>query len=257
LIDTSFLGDGITPRKSEITLFQLPGEYVGSVSRIKSINRRIFQRTLRRVSFMRLIAKGVGYFQSRVVGYDSEIVSNPRIKYLEGYFQSYKHVEFCADELLPLELKNRSVELDRWLKKLEGRIPIAVHIRRGDYVKVSNEVGILSPAYYLSGLEQARIIQSFGEVWVFSDDHDYALEVAKAFDYKLSFPHLENAAEELYLMSRCPGIVISNSTFSWWAAYSGNHEVVICPDKWFRRMEDPEFLIPAKWRKIESRWNPE
>ena len=255
-IDASFISDGITPREAEIQLFRLPGDFIGRVSRSKSISRRLFQGVLRRNQLTQLVAKRLGFYQSRTVGFDAGIVNRRTIRILEGYFQSYKHVEEGANELLPLELHNKSAELENWLNKLEESDPVALHVRRGDYVKVAEEVGILSPAYYSCAIANVRKERDSGEIWIFSDDNEYAAEVAEELGVSVVFPRLDTAAEEMYLMIRCPRIIISNSTFSWWAAYSREHEAVICPDKWFKGMEDPESIIPPNWKRIQSKWVP-
>jgi len=50
------------------------------------------------------------------------------------------------------------------------------------------------------------------------------------------------------------GIVISKSTFSYWAVMLGQLLKVICPTKWFRFGEDPEDLSPPSWYRTEGLW---
>jgi hypothetical protein len=61
--------------------------------------------------------------------------------------------------------------------------------------------------------------------------------------------------EDLMLMSQSDALIMSNSSFSWWAAQLGNRsKIVVCPTKWFRDIMDPEGLIPPEWNQWESQW---
>jgi len=48
------------------------------------------------------------------------------------------------------------------------------------------------------------------------------------------------------------GYVLSNSTFGWWAAYLARMEpkVVVVPDPWFKKIDEPLGLIPIGWTRI-------
>ena len=121
--------------------------------------------------------------------------------------------------------------------------------------------GLLSSEYYNSSLKfiLENSSANYSRVLVFSDDIDKAKKLFSKIEVSLPVQFAEspeNSSEEtLMLMSQSHALVVSNSTFSWWAAQIGNKsKFVVCPSKWFRDMLDPEDLIPPEWHQRESRW---
>jgi hypothetical protein len=101
--------------------------------------------------------------------------------------------------------------------------------------------------------------KKYARVLVFSDDIVAAKQIFSQLDISLPVQFvepLEDSPEEtLILMSKSDALVISNSTFSWWAAQLGNkNKFVVRPSKWFRGMLDPEDLFPPEWHQQESLW---
>ncbi len=97
---------------------------------------------------------------------------------------------------------------------------VAIHVRRGDYVDNPFYVDLPTTDYY------ARAMGEFGNAkfLVFSDD----IEHCKTLDIFKECEFSEGLSEEddLNLMASCKGIIISNSSFSWWAATLGSAERV-------------------------------
>jgi hypothetical protein len=54
--------------------------------------------------------------------------------------------------------------------------------------------------------------------------------------------------EEFSIMSQCSNHIISNSTFSWWAAWLGNNDnsIKIAPDVFFGNKS----IVPKSWIKV-------
>jgi hypothetical protein len=202
-------------------------------------------------------------YTSSGVGYDpvleTHVLENP----IFGYFQTYKYLENP-------KVRNviDSLHLDPvsdWFEKCSTEMlefpTISVHIRRGDYMNSQESFGVLSGDYYDSAINYTleNSSMNYARVLVFSDD----LTAAKQIFSRLEIPlpvyfaeSPENCPEEtLMLMSQSDALIISNSTFSWWAAQIGNKsKFVVSPSKWFRSMPDPEDLIPPEWHQRESRW---
>ena len=67
---------------------------------------------------------------------------------------------------------------------------------------------------------------------IFSDDFE---SVMNEFDISM-FKNLNNKSEleDLYSLSQCDGIIMSNSSFAWWGTWLGKKKYrVISPSIWF------------------------
>ena len=138
---------------------------------------------------------------------------------------------------------------------------ISVHIRRGDYLNLQDSFGVLSSEYYQSAINFTlkNSSKQYARVLVFSDDFVLAKKLFSNIEISLPIQFAESPddypEESLMLMSKSDALVISNSSFSWWAAQLGNKsKFVVRPSKWFRGMSDPEELFPPEWHSQESQW---
>lgn len=118
---------------------------------------------------------------------------------------------------------------------------VALHIRRGDYLKAQNfHKNLWDTDYY----QQAIALFPNETFLVFcKDNQDPAQDKADRQWCRENLPKLgikfemapyeQTEVEDLNLMASCKSIIMANSSFSWWAAYLGDHEKVICPKDWF------------------------
>ena len=202
-------------------------------------------------------------YESSGVGYDPALETHISENLIFGYFQTYKYLEHpkVRNSIDSLFLGSVS----EWFKKSSSEMvefpTISVHIRRGDYMNVQDSFGVLRGDYYNSAinftLENSSI--KYVRVLVFSDDITAAKQIFCSLEIPLPVQFAESPEdspeETLMLMSKSDALVISNSTFSWWAAQLGNKsKFVVCPSKWFRGMLDPEHLFPPEWHQQESQW---
>ena len=153
---------------------------------------------------------------------------------LQGYFQTEKYFKNIEDEIrqdftfkneIALLCKHRMSEVDR---------PVALHIRRGDFIKNSANHHNLGLDYYASALER---FESDRTVIIFSDDPDWCKEQELFEDDRFLVSEGNDSYTDLCLMSLCSDFIIANSTFSWWGAWlSKSMNKVVCapdPNKWF------------------------
>lgn len=246
---------------SSISDFRLEGQLNTSYSTEEFVHKSLglFPPQFEKAS--QQINKLLRVHVSQKVGFDETLTSLTDPITLRGYYQTYRY--FLSPPISPsqrvLSLQNPS----RWFLELEkvaiATKPTVIHVRRGDYtLSLNTPQGVLSKDYYLAGLEIiSKGQKSAAEVWVFSDSLD---EVRSEFGTAgQSFRYIETpvdaaAAETMKIMSLASGIVISNSTFSYWAAMLGQIPEVVSPEKWFRLADDPEDLCPPNWQKSESLW---
>jgi len=199
-------------------------------------------------------------YLAKEIGFESAFAALEKPMYLKGYFQSYRYLESITVELTEMfKITNPSDWFESKLKLLEELNPTIIHIRRGDYLKLQEDFGLLSKEYYLEAISRLDDYEREKPIWIFSDSPDIVLNEIVNSDLGnaevIISPPEVTANEILYLMSRGKRIVISNSTFSWWAAYfSQDHTKVFAPEFWFRERKNPVDLIPPHWTKISNEW---
>ena len=149
---------------------------------------------------------------------------------LQGFFQTekyFKHIEkqIRKDFTFKDEIKD---ECDDLIKQFTN--PIALHIRRGDFVWNNKNHPPLSLDYYESAL---KLFDSDREVIIFSDDTEWCKNQDIFADDRFAVAEGGDQFYDMCLMSMCDDFIIANSTFSWWGAWLGNRGKVVAPKQWF------------------------
>jgi len=171
------------------------------------------------------------------------------------YFQSYEEpIRQCLQFEAPVFGENKAM-LERILSAKQA---VSVHIRRGDYVSMSEHTGfaILSEDYYQKAASYLSDQLDKPTFFIFSDEPDW-VKSSFGFDYPMvvvdvnaeGLPH-----EDLRLMSSCRHHIIANSTFSWWGAWLNpkKGKIVVAPQQW-KANEQPQKEVnrfPEEWKVI-------
>jgi hypothetical protein len=202
-----------------------------------------------------------GVYTAKGLGYDRALVMKKNISRIQGYFQTHKYYNYLLSSgcLPALELYKKSKWFTDLYSILISKQVVVVHIRRGDYNKLASSIGLLSRDYYISAISQIQSILPNSELWIFSDEINEAKELLYGINLEISKwvipPDGNDPAESLVLMSHGKAIITANSSFSWWAAATGNNlKTVITPYPWFKNLEEPENLIPEHWIRVPSSW---
>ena len=151
---------------------------------------------------------------------------------LEGYFQSSKYFSKEIVSLFSLPEREQKRVDNLWNYVNDGTSVINfIHVRRGDYLHLQHFHFVLSIEWYKKCLKHFSDNDCF---LIFSDDPEWCKENFGFIKNKKFIS--DDDYIELFLMSRCDGAIISNSTFSWWGAKLGKNKKIVAPDVWYRDM---------------------
>jgi hypothetical protein len=202
---------------------------------------------------------------------------NPHFEYVEipdyktdmvisGYFQSekfFKENEKQVRELfeLPQDLKEFvHKKKEEW--NISKDILIGIHIRRTDFLKLSDLHPVQSKEYFENGKKYIEEKLGFRPTYLyFSDDKQWVKENFKLIN-KDKIVYFDHDYEEFALLRSCDHFVIANSTFSWWGAWLSsnlprNEKIVVAPQKWFGPKNDKteKYIFCEEWFKTENPLN--
>lgn len=177
--------------------------------------------------------------------------------YLDGYYQSERYFSQYRKEIMTQFLPNyvQEKEYIDMLRQMEKGDSVAVHVRRGDFMKAqydrSRSHYLLGEAYYKRALSyMSQHIEKPVFYW-FSDDIKWVKEnIGDRDDFRfISLSTKQADIDEMMFMKNCHHIIAANSTFSWWAAWLNNDEdaIKIVPAKPYGNTQ----MIPESWVKIE------
>lgn len=204
-----------------------------------------------------LLRKAGIYCTTGIFTYPDITPCEGNIKHAYGNFQNKKVIHGIEAQLRThFTVKTPpSAENKNQLRQIQQDNAVCVHIRRGDYLLPQyKQLQVCDETYYRTAMEQARKALTNPVFYVFSTGHE-DLEWVRQ-NYRLGenvhYVDLDNPDyEELRLMTHCKHFIISNSTFSWWAAVlsdSAQDKQVWCPATWLKGADISMAL--DSWRLI-------
>jgi hypothetical protein len=142
---------------------------------------------------------------------------------LYGYFQSEKYFADFADEV------RKEFTFKKKVEALSTNT-VSVHVRRGDYLNLSDHHPVCSLDYYKRAMNEFPKDCRF---LIFSDDKQWCQDNFTKESCEVSLN--TDPLEDLQLMSLCDHHIMANSSFSWWGAWLGGNKgkKVVAPKKWF------------------------
>lgn len=188
-------------------------------------------------------------------------ISSPVAKPLEnftihyGYFQTDWYLKQIEGPFnLPIKKKYIKQFDDLFGDLFRNHKTVVVHIRRTDYLNYHKRDITLPASYFKARLAEIENIDEYKVLFV-SDDLAFVKENFRQKDNYIFSNNNEIVDFQIILNSDIA--IISNSSFSWWAAYlSTKAKTVYAPENWmaFRQgVEYPRGIMTDKfiWRKVE------
>jgi hypothetical protein len=125
-----------------------------------------------------------------------------------------------------------------------------LHIRRGDFTKNKETVGLLTVEYFLKQVEKNE------EILIFTDERSDSPEFLENFPTSiiLGADSLDTWSS-FSLLSHARHMVASNSTFSWWAGVISvlRGGEVVAPQPWtLTNIYGDNYLVYEKFQNAES-----
>lgn len=152
---------------------------------------------------------------------------------LVGYFQNKKYFENIEEEIREeFSFSKEVFDLcNGYVKDIsdQGEL-ISIHIRRGDYLELSDAHPPLDILYYETALSK---FSKNIPVLIFSDDPEWCKNNELFLSDRFLVSESNSSVYDLCLMTLCSHHIIANSSFSWWGAWLSKSNNVIAPSKWF------------------------
>jgi hypothetical protein len=178
---------------------------------------------------------------------------------LRGYFQDFGFLHGSDEIVSSLKLRNPSNWFLSMQEEFEREDVLAMHIRLGDLTVGKNFdlLGTLSEEYYKNAFEILSSRANFSKVYVFSDNPSLAMAILSGLDLRIEIvtpPPPSDPAESLVLMSRATGLVLGNSTFSFWAGVLSDSRYICYPSLFTRADLYTPKNFPEYWIPVVSSW---
>lgn len=186
-------------------------------------------------------------------GVDPNVFSTHK-QLIKGYWQDERYfIEIENDVRKAFTFKNIDKENLTLGNRMSKEDSVALHIRRGDYLKYP-QLQICKPSYYKRAIAMIKEKVNNPVFYIFSDDLKWSEKFIKEQDvdyYMVTLNRGRDSYKDMYLMTRCRHNILANSSFSWWGAWLGVQEgkIVICPDEW--KKGSAKHPCPSRWLRIK------
>lgn len=175
---------------------------------------------------------------------------------LDGYWQSYKYF----DEEYVKKIFQPSISIIEEIKLkyiLKGNLT-AINVRRGDYLNYIDKYPLCLGNYFNKAAK--LIVKETDKFICCSDDIRWCKKTfgEKYLGKDIIYVESQPIYIQFYIMTLCHNIIISNSTFSWWAAYLNIHPTkkVFYPKHWYYSYDEKKLstkdLIPKDWIAVNN-----
>jgi hypothetical protein len=212
--------------------------------------------------FPRLIQQSLGIVNEKSTLYSNDYYYSNilRINYIQGNWMSEKY--FPKQDVIQKYIELKFFENIAYEYSLLNELHcVAVHIRLGDYLdsKYKNDLFVCNEDYFYNAMSYCEEVLGKNISFFIFTNSDADFNYIKSSWTKLNGFNLKRLSsrtfqEDIFAMSLFKNIILSNSTFSWWADYLSVHnkkeKLVLAPKKWNNGVYPMNDIYQKHWKKI-------
>jgi hypothetical protein len=180
--------------------------------------------------------------------------------FMSGYFQNSDYNRNSRTKILNAIASNYKscCENDQDIST------VAIHLRIGDYALNKTNFkfhGVLSEKYYENAIELVEKTSKIENIYIFSDTPDQAQakienitsRINPRISVKFGACKNNNSICEMFRLGSFDNLVMSNSSFSWWAAALKIRNSTIGPTRWYRddKLQSVNPMLKS-WYKVDN-----
>ena len=166
-----------------------------------------------------------------------------------GYFLGY---ESLIKERLRLQYDVADKNL---LKRIQATNSIGIHVRGRDFCK-NKSLDLCDRKYYRNAIDRViQLCKESPDIYIFTDDEEKTNKLIDDVYLKKAKVICGNSYDDFVLLMSCKYKIISNSTFSFWAAYLSEREEAITIAPMFSAREKNKMIensVPKNWIVIRN-----
>lgn len=163
--------------------------------------------------------------------------------YFDGTWQNinYNSILHRLQNELQFQTSMETLPDSDWIKLIEDNESVAIHVRLGDYLDCADLRNILQNSQYYQNAVKLMRRRFKNPVFIlFSNEIEKAAAfIGQILDNYVFFPvSAANISDwqQMFLMTRCKGIICGNSTYSYWGAMLGyqKDKTILFPEYYTR-----------------------
>ncbi len=167
---------------------------------------------------------------------------------LDGYWQDERYWGDSADAVRARLVPDVGPQTRAAGERIRALGAIGIHVRRGDY----GHHGLARVEYFLRALQAIRDETGVSLAFYATDEPNFCRYEFRGVKDLVALPGNPLVPfDDFFLLSCCRHFVVSNSSFSWWAAFLGERpgSIVYAPQPWciFDAAVNP---VGPRWRNV-------
>lgn len=204
------------------------------------------------------------YRERKKFWFDEEVFKIKNNIFFDGYWQNHNYFKDIINDIR-LEINNGyDYKNDNISDLLNNKNTVAVHMRyphafvNGKMHKGTKEhFYCLDFSFFIKAIHEMKALVPDPFFCFFSDNVEWAKKKIDNANLGIKYEFIDsgNVISDFQLMRQCNHFVISNSTFSWWAAYLANrpNKQVISPKNWINEVDfEAMDFFPKDWHLINN-----